>query len=124
MVEQARMSHGPGVSKMQEIVDEAVGSGADAVTVEYAKEGGLEVIFMFGNRGVGGILVDRSLQGEVMGLIHDRAGMEEEVTGVLHWESHGRELEIEVEEYDSFGETAYTLTFPKVGRARGGLRVS
>jgi hypothetical protein len=31
----------------------------------------------------------------------------------LHWESHGQNLEIQVEEYDSFGETTLRLIFPK-----------
>ena len=48
-----------------------------------------------------------------MTLIHERAGLEEKPAGVMHWESHGQNLQIRVEEYDSFGENAYTLTFSK-----------
>ena len=81
--------------------------------LEFAKEGGLEVFFMVGYTGVGGILVDQTLEAEFMGLIHERAGLEEKPTGVMQWESHGQILEIQVEEYESFGETAYTLTFLK-----------
>ncbi|MHC4401746.1 MAG: hypothetical protein ACYTG0_18905 [Planctomycetota bacterium] len=98
--------------KLQEIIDRALDSGADSVTVEYAKEGGLEVCFMFGNTGIGDILVDRHLEGEVMSLICERAGLEERTSGVLRCASHGRDLDIEVEEYDSFGETAFTLRLP------------
>ncbi len=106
------------VAAMQEIVDQAVDSGAEAVTIELAKEGGLEVVFMFGNTGVGGVLVDRSLEGEVMTLIHERAGLEREPTGVLVWESRGRKLKIGVKEYDNFGETAYTLSFKRTRSGR------
>ncbi len=42
---------------------------------------------------------------------------------MLHWESRGQKLEIGVEEYDSFGETAYTLTFPKGRRAAARLKL-
>jgi hypothetical protein len=48
-----------------------------------------------------------------MTLIYEQAGLEEKSCGVLQWECHGQNLEINVEEYDSFGETAYKLTFPK-----------
>lgn len=48
-----------------------------------------------------------------MTLIHERAGLEEDLCGVMHWGSYGQNLEIKVEEYNSFGETAYTLTLPK-----------
>ena len=101
------------IAKMQEIMDQAVDIGANTVTIEFAKECGLEVFFMVGHTGGGGILVDRTLEAEVMGLIHERAGLEEKPAGMMHWESHGQNLEIRVEEYDSFGEKAYTLTFPK-----------
>jgi hypothetical protein len=69
--------------------------------------------FTFGNTGAGDILVDRTLEAKVMSLISDRAGLERKSSGVLQWESHGQRLKIRVDEYDSFGETAYTLTFPK-----------
>jgi len=96
-------------AKMQEILDRAIDAGADAVTIEFAKEGGLEVFFVIGDTGVGDILVERSLEAEVMKLIYEQAGLDEKLYGVLHWEYHGQNLEINVEQYDSFGETAYTL---------------
>jgi hypothetical protein len=114
MIDRPRDNEILAIAKMQEIIDEAVDAEVDAVTIEFAKEGGLEVIFMVGNTGVGGILVDRILETEVMGLIHERAELEEKTAGVMHWESHGQNLEIRVEQYDSFGENAYTLTFPKL----------
>jgi len=48
-----------------------------------------------------------------MTLIYERAELEEKPCGKMHRESNGKNLEIRVEEYDGFGETAYTLTFPK-----------
>jgi len=101
------------IAKMQEIVDQAVDDSADAVTIEFAKEGGLEVLFEFGSTSIGNIFVDQAHESAVMTLICDRSGLEESPCGVLHWESHGQNLEIQVEEYDSFGETALRLIFPK-----------
>ena len=62
----------------------------------------------------GGALVDRTLEGEVMNLIHEGVGLEEKPLGLLHWTAYGKHLDIRVEEYDSFGETAYRLTLPKI----------
>jgi len=102
------------IVKMQEIIEKAVDANANAVTIEFAKEGGLKVLFVFGNTSIGdNLFVDRALEEAVMKLIHDRAGLEENPRGVMHWEFHGQNLEIRVEEYDSFGETGYTLIFPK-----------
>lgn len=116
MIDVRRDPESLAVAKVQEIVDRAVETGADSVSIEFAQEGGLEVIFMFGNTGFGDILVGPDLEAEVMQLIYDRAGLENQAKGVLHWTSRGRGLKILVEEYDSFGETAYTLAFPKGGQ--------
>ena len=113
MIDVPKDSQAPAIGKMQEILDRAFDAGAEAVTIEFAKEGGLEVLFVFGNTGVGDILVEQSLESEVMTLIYEQAGLEEKSRSVLNWECHGQILEIKVEEYDSFGETAYKLTFPK-----------
>ena len=113
MIDVPKDSQAPAIAKMQEILDRAIDAGADAITIEFAKEGGLEVLFVFGNTGVGDILVEQSLESEVITLIYEQAGLEEKSRGVLHWECHGQNLDINVEEYESFGETAYKLTFPK-----------
>jgi hypothetical protein len=94
------------IEKIQQIVDQAIDAKSDAVTIEFAKEGGLEVLFQFGSTSIGNIFVDQAHESAVMTLICDRSGLEESPCGVLHWESHGQNLEIQVEEYDSFGETA------------------
>ena len=102
------------LSKLQEIIDEATGTNTDSVEIEYAKEGGLEVIFMSGNIGFGGILVNRELESAVMTLIHEKSGMKNTASGMLQWGSHGKNLEILVEEYENFGETAFRLIFQKL----------
>ncbi|MFO7987502.1 MAG: hypothetical protein R6U38_16700 [Desulfatiglandaceae bacterium] len=113
MVKVLRDSQRLAIKKIQEIVEQAVDISANTVTIEFAEEGGLEVLFGVGHRRVGGILVDRTLEAAVMRLIHQRAGLEKRLCGMMHWESQGQDLKIRVEEYDSFGETAYKLKFPK-----------
>ncbi len=99
--------------KIQQIIDQAIAFKADAVTVEFAPEGGLEVIFVFGNTGIGDIFVDKTHESAVMGLIYENSGLDTKPRGVLQWESQGQDLVIHVEEYDSFGEMALRLVFPK-----------
>jgi hypothetical protein len=48
-----------------------------------------------------------------MNLIHEKAELKEKPSGLLHWPAYGKHLDIRVEEYDSFGETAFTLTLLK-----------
>lgn len=100
-------------SAIQEIIDHAIDIGADKVEIEFSKEGGLEVIFISGSIGIDGIIVDTSIESTVMELIYERSGMEDAIYGVLLCESHGHTYKIQVEEYNSFGETAFRLTFPK-----------
>jgi hypothetical protein len=114
MIDMTKTPEELAIAKLQEIIEKAVDSEADSITIEYAKEGGLEVCFIFGVTGVGSVLVDRTLEGEVMNLIHEGVGLEEKPSGLLHWTAYGKHLDIRVEEYDSFGETAYTLRLPKI----------
>lgn len=113
MIKVGRDSQTLAIKKMQEIVEQAVSISAETVTIEFAKEGGLEVLFGVGNMSVGGILVERRLEAAVMTLIHERAGLEKKPSGMMRWEFQGQDLKIRVDEYDSFGETAYKLKFPK-----------
>lgn len=101
------------ISAIQEIIDQAIDIGASKVEIEFSNESGLEVIFISGNIGIGEILVDKALESTVLELIYKRSGMEDATYGVLLWESHGHKYKIQVEEYNSFGETAFRLTFPK-----------
>jgi len=97
------------IRKLGHIIAEAVELNVDEVTIEFAEDGGLEVCFIAGNTGVSAVLVPRELEGEVMGLIADRAGMADRPTGVLEWSFGDAKKTLFVEEYDSFGETAFRL---------------
>ena len=51
MIDMAKTPEELAIAKLQEIIEKAVDSEADSITIEYAKEGGLEVCFMFGPMG-------------------------------------------------------------------------
>ncbi len=98
--------------KLQQIIEKAVEADADSINLEYS-DGGLEVCYRFGNFGVGSVFVDRSLEGEVIALIINKAGIESKPCGVMKWTIQGRRYHITVEEYHNFGESAFKLTLGK-----------
>ena len=61
------------IEKIQQIVDQAIDAKSDAVTIEFAKEGGLEVLFEFGSTSIGNIFVDQADESAVMILICERS---------------------------------------------------
>ena len=113
MVEEQGELKAEAIRKLGDIITQALEVNADEVTIEFAKEGGLEVCFMSGDTGVGAVLVPRELEGEVMGLIVDGAGMTDKTTGVLEWPLGDTKKSIFVEQYETFGETAFRLLFKR-----------
>jgi hypothetical protein len=97
------------------ILDRAVEAGADAVEFEYASGGGLEVTSMSGNTGMGELLRDRDLERTLMTSIIKSTGVRASRRGRMTTTLRGHEYTIFAESYDSFGETAFRLTFKKAG---------
>ena len=83
---------------------------ADAVEFEYGREG-LEVFYVFGNTGVGSVLTDQEVVGAVITDIIEGAGLEEKTEGKMSVDLLGKVRTITVEERESFGESAFRLTF-------------
>ena len=102
---------------LQSILEGAVNAGADSVELEYVTEG-LEVAYMFGNRGMGSVLKDRTLVSGIIGLIIERAKLQDKSRGVMEWASGDKMYRIKVEEYESFGESAFRLILEKSRRGR------
>ena len=98
--------------KLHRIIGEGVEAKADSISIEYA-DGGLEVCYRFADFGIGSVCVERSLEAEVIRLIVDKAGIEYKSRGTMKWKIRERELNIIVEKYDSFGESAYRLILKK-----------
>jgi hypothetical protein len=95
--------------RLAEVIREAVVNGADGITVEFAKEGGLEVCFMFGNTGIGGVLVPRELESAVMEIIAEKAGLGDGARGTMLWKVNRQDVRIDVTQYENFGESAFDL---------------
>lgn len=105
------------LQKLQQMLEEAVSAGADSVELEH-KHGGLEVTYMFGSMGIGHDLDDRALKSSILRLIVDRAKLQRKSRGVMNWTLFGKQYNIAVEEYDSFGESAFRLVIGKPRQKR------
>lgn len=101
--------------KLHEILERAVEGGADSVELEYA-DSGLEVTFMFGTTGLGGVLVERELEGEVIGLIVQKGHLQKKPRGAMSMMLLGEAHTITIEEYEEFGESGFRLKLKKVAR--------
>jgi len=104
----------PAAALLQSILDRAAEVGADSVDLEREPEG-LEIMYVAGHTGVGGLLENRELEGPLFALIERRAGLRNKARGRFTWNVQGRSRTIAVEEYDSFGEVCFRL---KLGPVR------
>jgi hypothetical protein len=105
------------LQKLQQMLEEAVSAGADSIELEYVAEG-LEVMFVFGSTGYGDVIGDRVLASGIIRLIVDRAKLARKSRGVMSWTLFGKQYNIAVEEYDSFGESAFRLVLRKPKQKR------
>jgi hypothetical protein len=93
------------------ILEEAIDAGANVVELEYV-DSGLEACYMFGNMGIG-TLIKPELEGEVISIIVKKAKLGKRLSGKMQMELNGEKHSIIVEEYESFGETAFKLILEK-----------
>jgi hypothetical protein len=107
-----------GLQKLTQVLEEAMNSGADSVSLEY-EDNGLEVCYMFGNVGIGAVLIDRDLEAEVVGYIVEAAKLERKSRGKMQMALCGKEYIVTAERYESFGESAFKL---KINRPTGRTR--
>jgi hypothetical protein len=105
------------LQKLQQMLEEAVSAGADSIELEYVAEG-LEVMYVLGSTGSGDVIDDRVLASGIIRLIADRAKLARRSRGVMNWTLFGKQYNITVEEYDSFGESAFRLMFGKPRQKR------
>jgi hypothetical protein len=91
------------------ILEEALRAGAHSVGLEY-KGRDLMVFHNFGNSGLGASRIPSELQQEVIEELVKRAGLSRNSKGKMHVSLQGKDYEAVVEEYDSFGESAFNLT--------------
>ena len=103
--------------KLQSILEEALEKGADSIELEYVSEG-LEVSYMLGNIGVGRVIKNRRVIGEIASGLIEQAKLQHKRRGTLAWTYRGKPYKIQVEEYESFGESAFRLIFKTSKRQR------
>jgi len=99
------------------VLEEAVQAGADSVGLEW-EDPGLMVYLNFGDTGLGAVSIPRDLQGPVLEELVEKANLTRKPKGQFSLSLLGDEYEIAVEEYDSFGESAFTLTLKKAKNAK------
>jgi hypothetical protein len=102
---------------VKEILKEAQQARADQVDLEYVSEG-LEVTFMFGNAGIGSVLVDREQYRHIIRFIWDSAKLDDRDRGQFPMELKGCLHTIRVERYDLFGENAFRLRLKRAKKAQ------
>lgn len=94
---------------LQEILENAIEQRADAITLEYVHEG-FEICFMRAHSGLGEILEDRELAGELVSMIVREAKLARKERGEMNVKLHGKTHTVLVRAYENFGEWAYELT--------------
>ncbi len=101
------------------VLEEAVRAGVVSVGLEY-KGRDLIVFHNVGSVGLGASHIPQELQEAVIEEMVKRAGLSRKSRGKMQVCLHGKDYEAVVEEYDSFGESAFTITLKerkkKVGR--------
>ena len=95
---------------LQRMLEDALKAGADAVELEYVSEG-LEVSYAYGNIGIGSVITDPKVARTIIDDLIECAGLEEKTDGRMSVELLGKVRIVSVEEWDSFGESAFRLTF-------------
>jgi hypothetical protein len=101
------------------VLGEAVKAGADSVELEWEGRD-LAVYRFFGNTGLGSVPIPKELQSAVLEELVRRAGLTRKPKGKMRLALLGQEYEVFVKEYDSFGESAFRLTWKKAKQIEGG----
>ena len=99
------------------VLEGAVRAGVDSVGLEY-KGRELMVFYQRGQMGLGAGSIPEDLQQAVIEEIVKRAGLERKSRGKMPLTLLGSEYDVIVEEYDSFGESAFNLTLKKAKNAK------
>jgi hypothetical protein len=101
------------------VLEEAVRAGVDSVGLEY-KGRDLMVFHNFGSTGLGAARIPQELQQGVIAELVQRAGLSRKSRGKMQVCLLGKDYQAIVEEYDSFGESAYHLTLKERKQKAGG----
>lgn len=98
-----------GFKELVRVLGEAVQAGVTSLSLEY-KDRELLVFYQAGNVGLGAGRIAPELQQAVIEQLVQRASLGRKAKGMMQVTNLGRDFEVIVEEYDSFGESAFNLT--------------
>lgn len=101
------------------VLEGAVRAGVSSIGLEY-KGRELLVFHQAGPIGLGATRIGEDLQQTVIEELVQRAGLTRKPRGKMQVSLLGRDYEAVVEEYDSFGESAFTITLKERNKKRGG----
>jgi hypothetical protein len=90
------------------VLEEAVRAGVSSIGLEY-KGRELIVFHQAGPLGLGATRIPEDLQQAVIEELVKQAGLARKSRGKMQITLLGKDFEVVVEEYDSFGESAYNL---------------
>ena len=99
----------PAFRELIRVLEGAVQAGVNTIGLEY-KGRDLMVFHCVGPMGLGAARIDQELQQAVIEEIVQRAGLARKSKGRMQVKLLGKDHEVAVEEYDSFGESAFNLT--------------
>jgi len=101
------------------ILERAVQAGVTSIGLEY-KGRELMVFHQAGMVGLGAARIPQALQQDVIEELVKRAGLSRKPKGKMQVGLLGKDYEVAVEEYDSFGESAFNLTLKERKKKAGG----
>lgn len=95
------------------VLEEAVQAGVASIGLEYQGRD-LIVFHQAGIVGLGAARISADLQQSVIEELVKRAGLSRKSKGHLQVQLLGKDYEVAVKEYDSFGESAFTITLKEL----------
>jgi hypothetical protein len=100
------------------VLEGAVQAGVTSIVLEY-KGRELMVFYQAEMVGLGAAPIPQELQEAVIEEIVNRAGLSRKSKGKMQVSLLGKDYEAVVEEYDSFGESAFTITLKELKKKSG-----
>jgi hypothetical protein len=107
------------LQELVRVLEEAVRTGVSSIGLEY-KGRELIVFHQAEPLGLGATRISEDLQQAVIEELVKRAGLARKSRGKMQITLLGKDFEAIVEEYDSFGESAYNLTLKERKQKAGG----
>jgi hypothetical protein len=95
------------------VLEEAVRAGVTSIGLEYQGRD-LIVFHQAGIVGFGAARISEDLQQSVIEELVKRAGLSRKSKGNFQVQLLGKDYEVTVKEYDSFGESAFTITLKEL----------